>query len=115
MKKSVCLAIDMGASNIRLIAGIYNNNKLNIEVTYRFNNNPKLIDGYYRWDINEIVNQIFHGIKKTLEKYDIESIGVNSWGVDYALLNSEKELVDLPISYRDSRTDNIEKEIEAIR
>ncbi len=105
-----CIAVDMGASSIRIILGEIVENNISYKEIHRFTNEPKQINGSEKWDVNYMISEISKGINSALKDYnDIKSIGVDSWGVDYALLNSSGELVDLPYAYRDSRTDGIDQ------
>lgn len=99
------LSIDIGASSGRLMVVEYNSNKgFSYKETYRFYNGMSLKDEHFRWDINSLMEHIYQGLKQTFNEYtDIKSIGVDTWGVDYGLLNEKGELISLPIGYRDSR------------
>jgi len=106
-----CIAIDMGASSIRIICGEINNNKLSFEEIYRFKNEITTIDGQDKWDIKFIVQEIEKGVNLALSKYPgALSIGVDSWGVDYTLLDNDSDLIETPYAYRDSRTDGMFEE-----
>lgn len=98
------LAIDIGASSGRAIIGYMENKELKLEEIYRFKNGVKDEDNHLIWDINNIFQNIIEGIKKSLEKYPhIESMGIDTWGVDYVLMNQDKEILPC-FSYRDKRT-----------
>jgi len=106
------IAIDLGASNGRVIVGDLDN----FEVVHRFvTKNVKLLHETY-WDIPYIFAQIKIGIKEALQKYgaEVTSIGVDTWGVDYLLFDSYGSPVSFAYHYRDSRTDNKIEEVAQI-
>ncbi|MFC2132161.1 rhamnulokinase family protein [Bacteroidota bacterium] len=104
MSDSAFLAFDIGASGGRAILGTINNNKLEIKEIYRFPNKMIYINGHYHWDIYSLFENIKTGISLCVkvEKQIPCSIGVDTWGVDFVLLNSEGEFTSLPFAYRDS-------------
>ncbi|MDF1551360.1 MAG: FGGY family carbohydrate kinase, partial [Bacteroidales bacterium] len=108
MKTFRCLAIDMGASSIRVLLGSVSDNHLEYKEIYRFKNEMKIVNSSYKWDIENIYGNLLKGINMALAKYsDIVSLGVDSWGVDYVLIDNTGELVEMPYAYRDSRTDGM--------
>lgn len=101
------LAIDIGASSGRHIIGYYKNNKLMIDEVYRFKNGVKKENNHLIWGIDNIFQEVKNGIKIALKKYpSIESMSIDTWGVDYVLLNGDKVIYPV-YSYRDDRTANI--------
>lgn len=97
MKKS--LAIDMGATSIRAILGYIDKGELITEEVMRFNHVIKDIDGRKQWDLNGMLNKIENTILD--HKDEIASIGVDTWGVDFGLIDKDGSLVYNPTSYRD--------------
>ena len=100
------LAFDLGAESGRAILGQLNAGILNVREVYRFPNDPVRYGGGLHWD----VPRLWHEMKKALESSSLpglESIGVDTWGVDYALLGERGNLLENPYHYRDSRTDGI--------
>lgn len=98
------LAVDIGASSGRHIIGIYNNGKLETDEIYRFKNGVQEKDGHLVWDVQYLFEEVKKGIKLALEVYpNIESMSVDTWGVDYVLLQGDKEVYPI-YAYRDSRT-----------
>ena len=79
---------------------------IELEEIHRFENNQKMIDGHLRWDFPALFNELKIGLKKAFAKYgdEIKSIGIDTWGVDYGLLNKDGRLISSPVCYRDSRT-----------
>lgn len=101
--KTKSLAIDLGASNGRVILGEYDGVDLNMSVIHRFNNGPVESDGYLVWDTDYLFQQVIEGIQLAVSKHKIDSIAVNTWGVDYGLIGHDGRLLHLPRNYRDSR------------
>lgn len=103
------LAADFGAGSGRVIVGTVETQNIasvQLEEIHRFENNQKMIDGHLRWDFDALFNELKAGMKKAFAKYgdEIVSIGIDTWGVDYGLLDKEGRLISTPVCYRDSRT-----------
>ncbi len=98
------LAIDIGASSGRHIVGYKKNGKIVLEELYRFPNGMDKVGENLVWDVDRLFAEIKKGIKIALEKYkSIKSLAIDTWGVDYVLMNGDKEI--LPVhAYRDART-----------
>ena len=108
MAEKKMLAIDLGASSGRGIVGAFDGEKLSLKENHRFPNDPVIVNGRMHWDILRIFHEIKQSITKTvLEKDDIRSIGIDTWGVDYALLDKNGRMLANPVHYRDTRTDGI--------
>ncbi len=107
MAKSNFLAFDIGASSGRAILGTLENNKIELVEIHRFKNQMCKINGNYFWNIFSLFDELKTGLKKCISDHKIqpESIGIDTWGVDYSLVTSEGHLVGLPFAYRDHRTD----------
>ncbi|WP_113673984.1 rhamnulokinase [Vallitalea guaymasensis] len=102
------LAFDFGASSGRGIIGELKDNKIILKEVHRFENEPVKLRNHLQWDFLRLVYEI----KKCLIKCkndgeDIKSIGIDTWGVDYGLIDGDGELITSPFHYRDSRTDNM--------
>ena len=95
------------------MAVLLGDNKLQLEQVYRFDSPPIEQDTSLFWDIGQIWNEIMLGLRKAAEQYGdaIRSIGVDSWGVDYAWFDKNGELLRLPHCYRDARTSGVMEEI----
>lgn len=106
MNKRYFLAFDIGASSGRAILGTLVNNKLELTEIHRFVNQMQLINGHYFWNIFSLFNELKTGLKKCVKELGIqpESIGIDTWGVDFVHLNKEGLILSLPFAYRDSRT-----------
>ena len=101
------LAIDIGASSGRHIVGWMENGELNTEEVYRFPNGVKEQDGHLTWDIDELTAHVKTGIEKARERYGkIESLSIDTWGVDYILMKGEEPVYPC-YAYRDNRTDAV--------
>ncbi|EUJ35966.1 rhamnulokinase [Brochothrix campestris] len=100
------VAVDIGASSGRVLLGSITAGKLALEEIHRFKNGFSHKDGHDRWDIDELMTQILTGLTHVKSR-GIEScsVGIDTWGVDYVLLQQGQKLSD-PISYRDKRTEN---------
>lgn len=110
-----CLAIDMGASSGRHILGFIENGKLQLEEIYRFENGIIDIDGTLCWDIEHLFDEIKNGLKECKNRGIIpDTVAIDTWGVDYVLLDKSKEEILPAVAYRDSRTLGIPEEIDKI-
>ena len=105
----VYLAIDLGAESGRVMAGLWNGKKLRLEEVHRFANGPVALAGTLRWDVMRLWAEIQNGLSLAAKKYGkaIVSVGADTWGVDYVLLNRHDEMLGQPYAYRDSRTDDM--------
>lgn len=107
------LAIDIGASSGRHIVGWHENGQICAEEVYRFPNSVKTVDGHRAWDIAALVEYVKFGIDAALERFPrIESLAIDTWGVDYVLLRDNCEVLPC-YAYRDSRTEAIIPEVHA--
>lgn len=110
-----CLAIDMGASSGRHILGYIENDKLKLQEIYRFENGIVDIDGTLCWDIDHLFKEIKNGLKECKKLGKIpETVAIDTWGVDYVLLDKDKKEILPAVSYRDARTSGIPKKIDEI-
>lgn len=110
-----CLAIDMGASSGRHILGYIEDGKLKLEEIYRFDNGITDINGTLCWDIENLFKEIKNGLKECHNRgIHPETVAIDTWGVDYVLLDKDKKEIMPAVSYRDSRTLGIPEEIDEI-
>ncbi|MCE5256732.1 MAG: rhamnulokinase [Spirochaetaceae bacterium] len=102
------LAIDLGASNGRAILGRFDGSRLELEEIHRFANEPVKVAGHLFWDILRLYHEIGTSVSiLTSRKADgLDSLGIDSWGVDYGLLDSRGLLLGNPYHYRDARTEH---------
>ena len=97
------LAFDFGASSGRAIIGAFENGKISLEEIHRFENGPVQMNGGFYWDLPKLFHEVKQGLIKA-EEYGYESIGIDTWGVDYALVTLDGLLLGNPYNYRDERT-----------
>lgn len=103
------LAIDLGASSGRGIIGTYDGERITLEEIHRFSNDPVMMPGGFYWDTLRLLYEIKTAILKASHMGGIETIGIDTWGVDYGYLDKSGTLLSNPYHYRDSRTDDIQK------
>ena len=102
------LALDIGAGSGRAIVGQFVRNKIVIEEIHRFVNPQIRLGNTFYWDFPMLFSEIKQGICKTIQKgYKLKGIAVNTWGVDFGLLDKQDRLISNPVCYRDSRTKGI--------
>ena len=105
------LAIDIGASSGRHILGSVENGKIKLEEIYRFENGISKIGNEYCWNIEQLFKDIKAGIKKCKEIGKIPtSIGIDTWAVDFVLLDENDRILGNAVSYRDDRTEGMMEE-----
>jgi rhamnulokinase len=105
----ILLAVDLGASSGRVLAASATANGIHLEEVHRFPNGPVAVGRRTVWNVLELWTQIETGLAKASAKYGkrIRSIGVDTWGVDYVLLDRNDDLVGPAFCYRDARTSGI--------
>ena len=109
------LAIDIGASSGRHILGYIENGKLHLEEIHRFENYITNQNGTLVWDIEHLVSEVKKGIAKCKEIGKIPcTVAIDTWGVDYVLLDESKQEILPAVSYRDSRTNRVINKVESI-
>ena len=113
---SYYLAIDIGASSGRHILGSIEDGKIKLEEIYRFENGISKIGDEYCQDIQGLFNEIKKGIKKCKEIGKVpKTIGIDTWAVDFVLLDENDEMLGNAVAYRDDRTDGyMEKAFQVI-
>ncbi|MBQ8304734.1 MAG: rhamnulokinase [Blautia sp.] len=109
------LAVDIGASSGRLILGHLEEGKMILEEVYRFENGMVKKDGELCWEFDRLFKEIVAGLKKCKEIGKVPvSMGVDTWGVDFVLLDKDEKVLGNTVGYRDHRTDGIEEEVYKI-
>jgi rhamnulokinase len=108
MTTSTHLAIDLGAESGRAVLGNFNGSHLNCEEIHRFATGILELSGKSHWNIYRIFEEIKKAIQKAgnMVEDQLDTIGIDTWGVDYALFDNEGNMLGLPFSYRDSRTEH---------
>lgn len=103
------IAVDLGAESGRVMLGSVSSDQITLEQIHRFANGPVEQAGSLRWDFESLFNEIKSGIGEAIERASAPPAGiaVDSWGVDYGLIDKSGRLVENPYHYRDSRTDNM--------
>ena len=115
MAERKMLAIDLGASSGRGIVGSFNGNQLTLTENHRFSNDPVILNGTMYWDILRIFHEIKQSIGKTvIAGENIASMGIDTWGVDYALLGKNGQMLSNPIHYRDTRTVGAQEKVSKV-
>ena len=106
------LALDLGAESGRAILAKLADHRIELSEIHRFPNIPVRLPGGLYWDTLRLFNEMCEGIRLTAKAVDrIDGIGVDTWGVDFGLLNEEDVLLDNPRHYRDSRNNGTYKQI----
>lgn len=105
----VYLAVDLGASSGRVVAGEFTGQRLKLEEVSRFENGGVLANNRLHWDLLGLWANVKSGLQAACAKYGqrIASVGVDTWGVDFGLLDANGELLGNPVHYRDKRTEGI--------
>jgi rhamnulokinase len=104
------LAVDLGAESGRVVLGRFDGGRVSLEEVHRFSNAAvRLPDGLH-WDVLRILSEIKDGLARAVRGEEIEGVGVDSWGVDFGLLDEEGALVSNPYHHRDTRTEGMIEE-----
>ncbi len=106
------VAVDLGAGSGRVFTGALGSGGLELDQIARFRYPAREVDGHLRWDFSAILREIRAGLGIAAERAratrrQVASVGVDSWGVDYGLVDADGRLLEDPISYRDGRTEDI--------
>jgi len=106
------LAIDIGASGGRHILGWLEAGKLQTEEIHRFPNGMTQVDGHLCWDVESLFEEVLKGLRKCAQLNKIPaSVGIDTWGVDFVLIDGDGNVVGPTVAYRDSRTDGMDSEV----
>ena len=107
------VAIDLGASSGRVVLGTVQNGTLEVEVLHRFPNGGVPVAGGLQWDILGLWREVLHGLTLAGQRGEVASVGVNSWAVDYGLLDAHGDLLGGVHHYRSPRLDGVMKRVRA--
>ncbi len=107
------LAFDIGASSGRAIIGTLDGCEVSLKEIHRFPNEMIVQNGHYHWDINRLFDELIEGLTLCVKKHNIipVSIGIDTWGVDFGLLDGNDQLTGNPFAYRDSLTDGAMEQV----
>ncbi|MBR1740124.1 MAG: rhamnulokinase [Ruminococcus sp.] len=103
MSKQV-LAIDFGASSGRALVGSFDGERITLEEIHRFSNDPVILSNTMYWDFLRLFHEVKQSLVKAKKAGTIESIGIDTWGVDFGLIDANGRLLENPVHYRDRRT-----------
>jgi len=103
------LAVDLGAGSGRVLAGRFDGRTIELDEVHRFDNTPVSLPGGSHWNLTALFQHILDGLKIAGERYgdSLVSLGIDTWGVDYTLLDKNGDILGLPYQYRDKRTDGM--------
>jgi rhamnulokinase len=111
MPARVFAAVDLGASGGRVMAGTVNGDHVDVHAVRRFPNGVAEIAGHLRWNLTALHHEVLAGLALIPEA---ESIGIDTWGVDYGLLDADRSLLAEPAAYRDDRTTKVIDDVHAV-
>lgn len=99
-------AVDLGAGSGRVMAGILDGTRIRLEEVHRFSNDPVTIDGHLHWDVERLWQEVLTGLRRLRQRWpEVASIGIDTWAVDYGLLDEDDQLIGAPYCYRDVRSE----------
>jgi len=109
MAERIYVAIDLGASSGRHVAGRFDGRRLQLEEIHRFDNGPVVVGESLHWDLLYLWSEVLRGLRAARQKFgsEIASVGVDTWGVDFGLLGRGDVLLGNPYHYRDPRTNGV--------
>jgi sugar (pentulose or hexulose) kinase len=105
VSQAAVAAVDLGASGGRVMVGRAGPGQLELAEAHRFANDPVIAGGTLHWDILRLYAGVLEGLRLAAQSAPLASIGIDSWGVDYGLLDAAGVLLGNPVHYRDARTD----------
>ena len=104
---AVVAAVDLGASGGRVIAGQVSRDSVTLHEVSRFPNDPVRTAGTLHWDILRLYADVVAGLRQAAASYPLASAGIDSWAIDYGLLDATGALIGNPVHYRDARTEGV--------
>jgi rhamnulokinase len=109
----IALAIDLGASSGRAVAGQFDGQQLEVREISRFANNPVRVSGRLHWDILHLFHELKQGMRAACHAGlgEVESIAIDAWGLDFGLVDRRGELVGNPYHYRDEHTNGVMEDV----
>ena len=106
-------AVDLGASGGRVMAGQVSDSGITLHEVHRFPNEPVAAGGTLYWDILRLYADVRHGLEAAARQFPLASAGIDSWGVDFGLLDEAGALLGNPVHYRDARTTGVPARVHA--
>ena len=106
-------AVDLGATSGRVMVGEVGPDTLTLTEVHRFANTPVRVDGSLHWDVLRIHREMLTGLRAAAAGGPVQGIGIDSWAVDYGLLDAGGNLLGTPYSYRDTRTEGVAAQVLA--
>jgi rhamnulokinase/L-fuculokinase len=101
------LAIDIGASSGRAVIGTFDGHAIDFREIHRFANDPVIVNGTLYWDVLRLTHEIKQSLRLASAAGDIDSVAVDTWGVDFGALDKKGNLMGNPVHYRDARTNGM--------
>ena len=116
MARAVALAVDLGASGGRIVSGAFDGRLLELKELHRFENGPVSFGGHLVWDFVGLWSGVLDGLRVAADQHQkaIQSIGVDTWGVDFSFISKNDALLSEPVCYRDARTRGLIEAAQAI-
>src|SRR4051794_13421563 len=107
------IAVDLGASGGRVLLGCWDGRRFELKELHRFANEPVTVMGHLHWDVLRLWADIKAGLSAYAAQYGepASGIGLDTWGVDFGLLDRAGNLLGNPYHYRDSRTDGVPEQV----
>ena len=105
MARRVALAVDLGASGGRVVSGAFDGRLLELEEIHRFENGPVSMNGQLVWDLVRLWQEVVAGLRLAANRHGraVSTVGVDTWGVDFAFVGPDDSLLANPVCYRDGR------------
>ena len=113
MTRVTVAAVDLGASGGRVMAGQVGTEGVELHEVYRFPNEPVAAGGTLYWDILRLYAEVRHGLAAAARRFALAGVGIDSWGVDFGLLDASGALLGNPVHYRDARTTGVPARVHA--
>ncbi len=101
------VAVDMGAESGRVMLARFDGHRLTLEEAHRFANRPVRTPTHMHWNVLALWDEVLAGLRKVGQHGDVASIGVDTWAIDFALLDATGQMIGNPVCYRDPRTDGM--------
>ncbi|HSV93006.1 MAG TPA: hypothetical protein VLH81_08010, partial [Desulfobacterales bacterium] len=108
------VALDLGAESGRAVVGCFDGARLTLEDVHRFPNVPVTMAGTLHWDFLRLFGEVTAGLRRAAAGGPVASIGVDTWGVDFGLLDARGRLLAHPVHYRDRRTEGMPEQAFAV-